>query len=203
MGRVTAGRGGYGWITEPVIFGVDVRLHTGVVIGEPPETRDPEKRATERPIHVGDRTHIREYVVIHRGYDRDTTIGRDCYLMVGAHVSHDVHIEDWATIAHRVVLGGHVTVMRGANVGIGALVHQWVTIGAYAMVGMGAVVVDDVPPGCKVVGNPARIIGANTLGLERQGVSDAQLAEAHEEFERVRRPHGRRLCRLASGTHDG
>jgi acetyltransferase-like isoleucine patch superfamily enzyme len=52
------------------------------------------------------------------------------------------------------------TVVRaGATIGAGARIGPGLEIGAYAMVGMGAVVVDDVPAHALVYGNPARLRG--------------------------------------------
>jgi UDP-2-acetamido-3-amino-2,3-dideoxy-glucuronate N-acetyltransferase len=50
-------------------------------------------------------------------------------------------------------------VRRGASIGANAVVVCGHTIGAYAMVGAGAVVTRDVPPHALVAGNPARRIG--------------------------------------------
>ena len=51
----------------------------------------------------------------------------------------------------------HVDV--GAAIGAGAVILPGVTIGAYAMVGAGAVVTRDVPPHALVIGSPARQTG--------------------------------------------
>lgn len=51
------------------------------------------------------------------------------------------------------------TICKGASIGGGAVVLPGVTIGAYAMVGAGAVVTRNVPPTAIVVGNPANIVG--------------------------------------------
>ena len=48
-------------------------------------------------------------------------------------------------------------VRRGASIGSGAVIMCGVEIGARAMVGAGAVVTRDVPPGAVVTGNPARV----------------------------------------------
>ena len=53
-------------------------------------------------------------------------------------------------------------VRRGASNGASATIVCGVTIGEYAMVGAGAVVIRDVPPHALVVGNPARQIGLST-----------------------------------------
>ena len=50
-------------------------------------------------------------------------------------------------------------VERGASIGANATIVCGHTIGAYAMIGAGAVVTKDVPPYALVVGNPARLIG--------------------------------------------
>ena len=50
------------------------------------------------------------------------------------------------------------TIKRGAKIGANATLLPDITIGENALVGAGAVVVEDVPPGTVVVGNPARVI---------------------------------------------
>src|SRR5262249_13388481 len=50
-------------------------------------------------------------------------------------------------------------VRKGASLGANCTIVCGVTIGQYAFVGAGAVVVKDVPDFALVVGNPGRIIG--------------------------------------------
>jgi UDP-2-acetamido-3-amino-2,3-dideoxy-glucuronate N-acetyltransferase len=50
-------------------------------------------------------------------------------------------------------------IKRGATIGANATLVCGNTVGEYALVGAGAVVVRDVPPHSLVVGNPGRIIG--------------------------------------------
>lgn len=51
------------------------------------------------------------------------------------------------------------TVRRGATIGAGAVIVCGHSVGNYAFVGAGAVVIRDVPDFALVVGNPARLIG--------------------------------------------
>ena len=65
-------------------------------------------------------------------------------------------------------------VRRGATLGANCTIVCGVTIGQYAFVGAGAVVVKDAPDFALVVGNPARIIGwmctcGNRINFEGQG----------------------------------
>jgi len=50
-------------------------------------------------------------------------------------------------------------ICQGASIGANATILPGLTIGRLAMVGAGAVVTADVPPGAIVVGNPARVVG--------------------------------------------
>jgi len=85
-------------------------------------------------------------------------------------------------ISGDVILGKNVTVFQGVTIGSkrygrragspvieddvcifpNAVVIGQITIGAGAIIGPGAVVVNDVPPGVTVVGNPARQIHAGS-----------------------------------------
>jgi acetyltransferase-like isoleucine patch superfamily enzyme len=49
-------------------------------------------------------------------------------------------------------------IRRGAKIGANATLLPGIVVGENALVGAGAVVVSDVPPGAVVVGNPARVI---------------------------------------------
>ncbi len=50
-------------------------------------------------------------------------------------------------------------VRKGASIGANATIMCGVTIGEYAVVGAGCVVIRDVPPHAVMVGNPARQVG--------------------------------------------
>lgn len=64
---------------------------------------------------------------------------------------------------------GPTLVKRGATIGANATIVCGHTIGAYAMIGAGAVVTKDVPDYALVVGNPARRIGWVSRTGERLG----------------------------------
>ncbi|HSJ08248.1 MAG TPA: hypothetical protein VK936_16190, partial [Longimicrobiales bacterium] len=50
--------------------------------------------------------------------------------------------------------------------------HQFVRIGEHAFVGGLSAVRKDVPPFVKASGDPLRLFGLNTVGLQRRGFSD-------------------------------
>ncbi|MGH3794564.1 MAG: acetyltransferase, partial [Pseudonocardiaceae bacterium] len=84
--------------------------------------------------------------------------------LVGAHVvampqvllTHDDAVGDFVTLAGRVALAGQVTVETAAYLGAGALVREGLRIGEAAVVGMGSVVLQDVPDRQIWAGVPAR-----------------------------------------------
>ncbi|MGH2768156.1 MAG: hypothetical protein ACRDIF_04270, partial [Actinomycetota bacterium] len=120
-------------------------------------------------VAVGERNVIREYVSIEQGTEGETVVGSGCFIMAYACVGHDVVLEDEVTITNAVHIGGHTRVGRGATLGLGAVIRQRIAIGAGAMVGMQAAVTRDVPPFALAVGAPARVKGANQVGLMRRG----------------------------------
>ena len=69
-----------------------------------------------------------------------------------------------------------------ANLGLGATVHQSTHIGAYAMIGMQAVITSHIMPYATVVGNPARILRFNRRAVEKHGFEENHLAEVEMLF---------------------
>jgi sugar O-acyltransferase (sialic acid O-acetyltransferase NeuD family) len=112
-----------------------------------------------------------------------SSVGPGCVLLahavltasvrVGSHVAimpqvvltHDDVVEDFATLASGVRLGGAVHVGRGAYIGAGALVREGRKIGSCALVGMGAVVTHDIPAQEVWAGVPARHLRAARVSL--------------------------------------
>jgi serine O-acetyltransferase len=90
---------------------------------------------------------------------------------MGVVIGEMAEVHDDCTIYQGVTLGGtslvkgakrHPTLERGVIVGANACVLGGFTVGEGARVGSCAVVTKPVPPGATAVGNPARIIAADT-----------------------------------------
>lgn len=87
------------------------------------------------------------------------SIGVHAHIGRGAAVGHDSVVRACASIMPLASISGNVDVGERAFVGTGAAVRQGLRLGADSTVGMGAVVLKDVPEGTTVFGNPARVKG--------------------------------------------
>jgi sugar O-acyltransferase (sialic acid O-acetyltransferase NeuD family) len=96
-------------------------------------------------------------------------VGDHVVLCPGSIVGHDARIEDYATVAPGAIISGHVSAGRACYLGAGSSVRQGLRVGERSLVGMGAVVVRDVPPRATVVGNPARPLPVGKSFLPRPG----------------------------------
>jgi sugar O-acyltransferase (sialic acid O-acetyltransferase NeuD family) len=95
-------------------------------------------------------------LLAHAVLTADVTVGWHVAVMPHAVFTHDDVVGDFATVASGVRLGGGVRIGAGAYVGAGALIRESVTVGDRALIGMGSVVLADVPPDEVWVGSPAR-----------------------------------------------
>lgn len=85
-------------------------------------------------------------------------------LVVNDHtvIGCNVKLRHGVTIGHSFEGGPCPTLEDGVDVGAGAIILGGITIGANAKIGAGSVVTRSVPSGARVVGNPAKILGAVT-----------------------------------------
>ena len=89
----------------------------------------------------------------------DVEIGRHVHINTGCSIGHDVIIGDYVTLSSACNLTGNVTVEDGAFLATAVSVTPGRRIGAGSLVGVGSVVLRDVPAGVTVFGNPSKIIG--------------------------------------------
>ena len=152
-----------------VHLGQNVRVGIGSVLGGDPQ--DLKYKGEPTTVEVGDGTTIREYSTINRGTTQSfkTTVGKNCFLMSYVHLAHDCHIGDGVIISNATQLAGHVTIDDKAILSGLVAVHQFATIGRYSFIGGCSRVAKDVPPYVKAVGNPIKLYGLNSVGLERNG----------------------------------
>ena len=185
--------GAFAVILGPARIGDRNWIGPHVVIGTPAEIRGIDHGAAAgglgTGIDIGDGNVIREYTTVHQGHYARTVIGDGCYLMNKCYIAHDNVLHDGVTMASSATLGGHVHVGAGANLGMGAIVHQRRVIGPLAMVGMGAVVTRDVPPAALAHGNPCRVRGANRVGMQRAGVQADVIAAVQLAYAAGDAPH--------------
>jgi sugar O-acyltransferase (sialic acid O-acetyltransferase NeuD family) len=86
----------------------------------------------------------------------DVTIGPHAVLMPSCVLTHDDVVASFATLAAGVRLGGGVRVATGAYVGAATAVREGRRLGEWSLVGMGSVVLHDVPAFETWWGAPAR-----------------------------------------------
>jgi UDP-N-acetylglucosamine acyltransferase len=146
-----------------------VKVGVASVLGGDPQ--DLKFKGEHTTVEIGENTVIREYTTINRGTAQSfkTTVGKNCFLMSYVHLAHDCHIADGVIISNATQLAGHVTIDEKAIVSGLVAVHQFATIGRYSFIGGCSRVAKDVPPYVRAVGNPIKLFGLNSVGLERNG----------------------------------
>jgi sugar O-acyltransferase (sialic acid O-acetyltransferase NeuD family) len=90
----------------------------------------------------------------------EAVIGEATIVNTGAQVDHECRVGRGVHVMPGAVLAGCVVVQDFASIGSNATVLPRVVIGARAIVGAGAVVTRDVPPGATVIGVPAREVSS-------------------------------------------
>jgi UDP-N-acetylglucosamine acyltransferase len=165
-----------------VILGTGVKIGIGTVLGGDPQ--DLKFKGELTTVEIGDGTTIREYTTINRGttHSYKTTVGKGCFIMSYVHLAHDCHIGDGVILVNSVQLAGHVSVGDKAIIAGQSAAHQFVKVGQYAFVGGCSRISQDVPPYIKAVGNPIKLYGLNSVGLQRNNFPEDVVRELKRAY---------------------
>jgi len=163
---------GYGnYIHRTAIINNNVKLGRGnrigayTVIGSNGEIRGVNQNEFKGEIIIGDNNVISEMVTIQAPYEKGakTIIGSNNIIMAHAHIGHDAVIGDNCEICCTSIIAGYVNVQNGAKIKLGCVTRNRITIGENTIVGMGSVVISDIPNNCVYVGNPAKFLRNNIV----------------------------------------
>jgi UDP-N-acetylglucosamine acyltransferase len=165
-----------------VILGENVKVGSGTILGGDPQ--DLKFKGEHTTVEIGEGTTIREYTTINRGttHSYKTTVGKNCFVMSYVHLAHDCQVGDGVILVNSVQLAGHVTVGERAIIAGQSAAHQFVKIGQYSFVGGCSRISQDVPPYVKAVGNPIKLYGLNSVGLQRNNFPEEVVRELKRAY---------------------
>jgi UDP-N-acetylglucosamine acyltransferase len=165
-----------------VTLGHSVKVGIGTILGGAPQ--DLKFAGEETTVEIGDGTVIREYATVNRGtaHSFRTTVGKNCLLMSYVHIGHDCQIGNNVILSNVVQLAGHVTIEDKAIISGLSAVHQFARIGHHSFIGGMSRVSKDIPPFLKAVGNPVKLYGLNTIGLQRSGIDEETIRELKRAY---------------------
>lgn len=169
-------------IMEGARIGKNCQIFPGAVISAIPQ--DLKFVGEDTTVEIGDNTTIRECVTINRGTKAKgkTVVGSHCLLMAYVHVAHDCEIGDRVILVNSVQVAGEVVIDDWAIVGGTSAIHQFVHIGAHAMIGGGAKISKDVPPFVKVHHTKVSFAGINSVGLRRRQFTNEAITEIQKIY---------------------
>ena len=175
-------------IKGPTTIGPKNVFYQFCTIGE--DTPDKKYQGEKTNLQIGEGNIFREGFTAHRGTVQDksiTVIGDYNLFMAYSHVAHDCVVGNNNVFANNSGIAGHVNVGNFATLGAVSLIHQFCNVGSYAFTGLNTVITMDIPAFVKVAANPARPIGLNTVGMQRNGFSDDEIAVLKKAYRIVYR----------------
>ena len=110
------------------------------------------------------------------------TIHPTAIIAESAQLGNDITVGPGVIISNGTQLAGHVTIEDRAILSGLVAVHQFVKIGKHSFVGGCSRVAKDVPPFLKAVGNPVKLYGLNSVGLQRSGFDEGVVRELKRAY---------------------
>lgn len=154
----------FSYIGDDVWIGENCKIRTGAIIGEEgygferDEASVPIRMPHLGGVRIGNNVLVGAATTVCRGTLNHTIIQDFAKIDDHVHIAHNCKIESKAMVVACAEVSGGVNVKEGAWVGPNSSVIQQLTIGANALVGLGATVIRSVDDNDIVAGNPAKSI---------------------------------------------
>ncbi|MGI6580672.1 MAG: hypothetical protein ACOX3H_10655 [Saccharofermentanales bacterium] len=155
---------GNGAIIQKSLLADNVRIGENSVIGADgynlvqDETGNLQSMPTLGKVEILSDTTVNSNCVVAAGLAGTTRIGKSSHLDSFCHVHHDCRIGNNVQLASSVIMGGFTEIQDGSFIGIGAKLKNRVSIGKHTVIGMGSIVLSDIPDHSKAYGVPAKVI---------------------------------------------
>src|SRR5438552_2500654 len=166
----------------PMRAGAKNKFYAYCSIGQ--QTQDLKYAGEPTYLEIGDENTFREFCTVNRSTKADgkTRVGNRGNFLAYSHIGHDCTVGNSVVFSNNGTLAGHVEVGDHAVMGGLTAVHQFCRIGRFAITGGCSKIVQDVPPFMIADGNPAKMRGINTVGMERHGFSEDVVRQIKEAF---------------------
>lgn len=90
----------------------------------------------------------------------NSILGKRTFILSNSIINHDDHLDDDVIVCSGVSIAGFVNIGTGCYLGQACNIKEYLSIGKNSLIGMGSVVLRDVPPNSVMVGNPAQRLRA-------------------------------------------
>lgn len=150
-----------GSIIKNAIIGDEFFMNENSVIGAQAFTMAEDENGNKfripalGKVRIGDHVEIGPQNNIACGSNRDTILENNVKLDGLVHIGHDAHLCKNVEVTAGGIFSGFVYIGEHAYTGVNACIRNRISIGSHCVIGMGATVVETVPPGVTVAGNPA------------------------------------------------
>jgi len=170
-------------IDGPTTIGNGNKFFHSAVIGT--DCQDLKYNGEPTQLIIGNNNTFREFCTINRSatMDEPTQIGDNCLFMAYSHVAHNCILGSNLIIANAVNFAGHIHVHDNVIIGGMVALHQFVKIGTYAFIGGKSGIKKDIPPYTRGEGFPYKVMGLNSVGLQRRGFTNESIKSIKDVYK--------------------
>jgi len=170
-------------IDGPTKIGDGNRFFHSAVIGT--DCQDLKYNGEPTQLIIGDNNTFREFCTVNRSatMDEPTQIGNNGLFMAYSHVAHNCILGNNLIIANAVNLAGHIHIHDNVIIGGMVAIHQFVKVGMYAFIGGKSGIKKDIPPYTRGEGFPYKVMGLNSVGLQRRGFSKEAIKSIKDVYK--------------------
>jgi UDP-N-acetylglucosamine acyltransferase len=173
-------------ITGQTTIGASCTIYPQVSLGAPPQSLSYRGELTR--LEIGQGCTIREQVTMNAGTAAGggvTRVGDRGYFMNCSHVAHDCVVGNDVVFATSATVGGHCEVGDFVVMERLAAAHQFVRIGAQAMIEATSCARADVIPFGLASGQSAGLVGLNIVGMKQRNFCRERLAVVEAFYQKL------------------